>query len=142
MTVMYRLSSLLLRQLEDLADLSRCFKFSELFMKQCIKWQSSCLMIKLLDSIINNQGRWSLQCYMNFLFRLVAYILLMLNTELRWEMKNKEYLERHFQSRTLSTFLFITNIGVEMSIKWESIMCLCHYFRSQLADEITNVSVI
>jgi hypothetical protein len=34
---MYKLSSLLLRQLEDLADLSRCFKFSELFMKQYIK---------------------------------------------------------------------------------------------------------
>jgi hypothetical protein len=99
---MYRLSSLLLLQLEDLADLSRCFKFSELFMKQYIKWQRSCLIIKLLDSLINNQGRWSLHCYMNFPFSLVAYILLVLNSELRWQLKNKEYLERLFKSGHLS----------------------------------------
>jgi hypothetical protein len=99
---MYRLSSLLLRQLEHLADLSRCFKFSELFMNQYIKWQSSCLMTKLLDSIINNQGRWSLHCYMNFLFSLVAYFLFVLNSALRWQLKNKEYLELRFKSGPLS----------------------------------------
>jgi hypothetical protein len=99
---MYKLSSLLLRQLEDLADLSRCFKFSELFMEQYIKWQCSCLMIKLLDSIINNQGRWSLHCYMNFLLSVLAYILLVLNSVLRRQLKNNEYLERRFKSVPLS----------------------------------------
>jgi hypothetical protein len=34
---MYKLSSPLLRQLKDFADLSLCFKFSEFYMKQCTK---------------------------------------------------------------------------------------------------------